>query len=104
MEERYLGNKQTIKPLKDLTLLDRFLFAEVMDDPETNRLILEIILGKELRLHDWTQTEKEVRVSPLARSIRIDVFHRMKRVTCTIQKSRNGMKEICPDAAVCIRA
>ena len=45
-----------------------------MDDPVINRLILEIILGKELRLLDWTQTEKEVRISPLARTIRIDVF------------------------------
>ncbi len=69
-----MGNKQTIKPLKDLTLLDRFLFAEAMDDPEINQLILEIILGKELLMHNWTQTEKEVRISPLARSIRVDVF------------------------------
>ncbi len=36
--------------------------------------MLEIILGKELNMHNWTQTEKEVRISPLARSIRIDVF------------------------------
>ena len=26
-----------IKPLKDLRLLDRFLFAEVMDDPECSK-------------------------------------------------------------------
>lgn len=63
-----------IKPLKDLTLLDRFLFAEAMDDPVINRLMLEIILGKEINLLDWTQTEKEFRISPLARTIRIDVF------------------------------
>ena len=32
-----------VKPLKDLRLLDRFLFAEVMDDPECSKEVLEII-------------------------------------------------------------
>ena len=32
--------------LKDLDLLDRFLFAEAIEDPETMELILEIILGR----------------------------------------------------------
>ena len=34
------------KELKDLDLLDRFLFAEAIEDPETMELILEIILAK----------------------------------------------------------
>ena len=34
------------KELKDLDLLDRFLFAEAIEDPETMELILEIILGR----------------------------------------------------------
>ena len=35
-----------IKSLKDLTLLNRFLFAEAMDDPVNMRNLLEIILGR----------------------------------------------------------
>ncbi len=66
--------KKTIKPLKELTLLDRFLFAEAMEDPETNRLVLEIILGGELSLKGLAQAEKEFRLSPLVRSIRVDVY------------------------------
>ena len=34
------------KSLQDLTLLDRFLFAEVMEDPKTFENILSIILGE----------------------------------------------------------
>ena len=40
----------TKKSLNDLTLLDRFLFAEAVEDPEIMQLILEIILGQEIRL------------------------------------------------------
>ena len=36
------------KSLQDLTLLDRFLFAEVMEDPKTFENILSIILGRYL--------------------------------------------------------
>lgn len=35
-----------MKNLKDLNLLDRFLFAEAMEDPENMRDVLEIIFGK----------------------------------------------------------
>ena len=49
----------TKKSLNDLTLLDRFLFAEAVEDPEIMRLILEIILGQEIRLDGLPQTEKE---------------------------------------------
>ena len=34
------------KPLTELTLLNRFLFNEVMEQPENLRVLLEIILGK----------------------------------------------------------
>lgn len=62
------------KSLKDLNLLDRFLFAEAMEDEENMRLILEIILGRDIVLKQMPQTEKEARTSPLYRSIRLDVI------------------------------
>ncbi len=62
------------KALKDLNLIDRFLFAEVMDDPEAVQDALSIILGQDIRLIPPSQTEKEHRVSPLSKSIRMDVF------------------------------
>lgn len=36
-----------MKPLSELTLLDRFLFSEAMEDPENLQTMLEIILGVE---------------------------------------------------------
>ena len=43
---------QTKKSLQDLTLLDRFLFAEVMEDAETFENVLSIILGQDISIKD----------------------------------------------------
>lgn len=63
-----------MRPLKDLNLLDRFLFAEAMEDPENMRDILEIILGKDVVLKHLPQTEKETRISPAYRFAKLDVW------------------------------
>ena len=47
-----------MKDLKDLNLLDRFLFAEAMEDPQNMRDVLEIILGKDVVLKHPTQKQK----------------------------------------------
>ena len=57
------ANKDTtkgeiLKTLKELTLLDKFLFDEVMDIPEAHEAALRIILGDEnLKLLTAAQTE-----------------------------------------------
>jgi len=64
-----------LKTLNELTLLDKFLFDEVMDIPEAHEAALRIILGDEnLRLLTPAQTEKELRTAPWLRSIRLDVY------------------------------
>ncbi len=65
---------QQRKTLQELTLLDRFLFAEAMEHPENLQTVLEIILGKDLVLQHIPQAEKEVRLSPDFHSIRVDVW------------------------------
>lgn len=65
---------KTVKKLKDLNLLDRFLFAEATEDPEIMRDILEIILGKEIFLKHLPQTEKEQRTTPFNRFVKLDVW------------------------------
>ena len=62
------------KPLKDLNLTSRFLFDEVMEDPQAHQDALSIIFGQEVPLLSKNETEKELRVSPELRSIRMDVF------------------------------
>lgn len=68
------GKQVTPQPLSKLTLLDRFLFAQVMEDAIVNQTILEIILGEELCIKKNPETEKEFRTVPGNRSIRIDVY------------------------------
>ena len=63
-----------MKPLSDLTLMDRFLFACAMEDPVILQTVLEIILEKEIHMMDRTQTEKELRTAPWLRSVRLDVI------------------------------
>ena len=65
---------QTKKSLQDLTLLDRFLFAEVMEDPKTFENILSIILGEDISIQGRPQSEHESRTSPLKRQVRLDVW------------------------------
>ena len=62
------------KTLKELNLLDRFLFNEVLEDPSTYQAVLEIILGHDIRLKAGVQSEKEVRTLPTFRGIRLDVW------------------------------
>ena len=66
--------KKNKKSLQDLTLLDRFLFAEVMEDSKTFENILSIILGEDILIKGRPQSEHETRTSPLKRQIRLDVW------------------------------
>lgn len=66
--------QKNIVPLKDLNLTDRFLFDEVMEDPQAQQAALSIIFGRDIPLLSKNETEKELRVSPLLRSIRMDVY------------------------------
>ena len=65
----------TRAPLEDLNLTDRFLFAETMDEPEAYEAAVGILLEDEIELLDRTQTEKELRVSPELRAVRLDVIN-----------------------------
>ena len=47
------------KSLKELNLLDKFLFDEAMDDPENVKTMLDIILSQNTNLKHPPQTEKE---------------------------------------------
>jgi predicted transposase/invertase (TIGR01784 family) len=68
------GQPPKRQPLSSLTLLDRFLFAEAMENPENMNIVLEIILDNELYLRGKPQTEKEMRRSPVHRFAKLDVW------------------------------
>lgn len=64
----------TKKPLKDLNLLDRFLFAEATENPVIMQNMLEILLDKEIHIKYPPQAEKEKRISNLKRYVKLDVW------------------------------
>lgn len=68
-----MSKKQNRVPLRELNLTDRFLFDEVMEDPQAHQDALSIIFGRDILLLGLNEMEKELRVSPLLRSIRMDV-------------------------------
>lgn len=72
--ENCMKHKQEIKALKDLNLMDRFLFAEAADQPEFMELLLSILFDEEIRLRHPPQTEKEARSPGSQKQIRMDVW------------------------------
>lgn len=54
--------------------MDRFLFAEAIEDQEIFEMILEIILGHEVVLQKFPQAEKEMRAALWSRQIKLDVY------------------------------
>lgn len=62
-----------ITKLEELNLVDKFLFDEVMEDRESYQALISIVLENEIELLETPQTEKELRVSPQLRQVRLDV-------------------------------
>lgn len=69
-----MGKTKDLIPLKELNLTNRFLFDEVLEDPQTHQDILSIIFGRDIPLLKQNETEKELRVSPHLRAVRMDVY------------------------------
>ena len=59
------------KSLKELNLLDKFLFDEAMDDPENVKTMLDIILSQKTNLKHPPQTEKEQNTHNLPKRSRL---------------------------------
>lgn len=62
------------KPLSELTLLDRFLFDVVMEDPQNARDILSIILGHDVGPLKIGVSERTIQPFYDARAIRLDLL------------------------------
>lgn len=62
------------RTLKDLNLMDKFLFDEAMEDKDNMKTLLDIVLGQDTHLKYPPQTEKEFRNSKEKRQIRLDVY------------------------------
>ena len=61
------------KKLQDMNLMDRFLFSETIENAEAYKIILEIILDKEINLKGEPIAENEKRKELLGKIARLDV-------------------------------
>ena len=55
-------------------ILDKFLLDEAMEDKEAYEAAVSILLENEVELLGRTETEKELRISPELRQVRLDVI------------------------------
>ena len=79
--------------LENLNLLDKFLFDEAMEDKEAYQAAIGILLEKELCLLEKPETEKELRVLPQLRQVRLDVVgmdHGKKIYYAEMQQRNTG--------------
>ncbi len=72
--ERSIVPAQVRTELDRMNLLDRFLFNETVEDADIYNAIVEILMDEEITMTDHLETEKELRVSPQLRQIRLDVI------------------------------
>ncbi len=82
-----------VTKLEDLNLVDKFLFDEVMEDMGAYEALISILLENEIHLLTDPETEKELRVSPQLRQVRLDVvsMDQSKKVYYTeMQKTDTG--------------
>ena len=64
--------ERLFKPLKDLNLIDDFLFDVTTTDLEACKIIIELSLGMTLKSIKWKEGQKVVRNLPGKRGIRMD--------------------------------
>ena len=65
--------QEVMTRLARMNLVEKFLFDETMENKEAYEAMVSILLENEVHLLARTETEKELRVSPELRSIRLDV-------------------------------
>ena len=63
-----------IKPFKDLSIVDDFMFSEVMRQPENVKPFLEALLGKSIAEVVYIDKQKDLKDEYDAHGIRLDVY------------------------------
>ncbi len=63
------------KTIQQMTLLDDFLFRQVVEDKELFEILASILLERRMEFFERAQTEKILGISPALREVRLDVFN-----------------------------
>ena len=77
MEKNYSKEEMDVakKTIQQMTLLDDFLFRQVVEDKELFQILTSILLERKMEFFERTQTEKILGISPALREVRLDVFN-----------------------------
>lgn len=63
-----------VKPWKDVTLSDDYLFSQIMRDGEFCKLFLEMLMGIKIAKVSYLEAQKEENLFPQTKGIRMDVY------------------------------
>lgn len=61
------------KPFAGLKCSDNFMFAKIMEDEETCRAVLELLLDIKIDRLTYPETEKSMFAGPESKAVRLDV-------------------------------
>ena len=64
----------SMKPWKDVTLTDDYLFSQIMKDEDFCKLFLEMLMGIKITKVLYLEAQKEVNLFPQTKGIRMDVY------------------------------
>lgn len=87
MLQKNQGEKKG-RTLKDLNLMDDFLFDVATEDLETCKTIIEFATGKRLKSLRWKEGQKVIHNLPGKRGIRMDFVAEKYSLTRTEQMSK----------------
>lgn len=74
-ERRQMGvGKRTKKELKDLTIVDDFMFGAVMSNPKLCKPLLEMILETKIRKIEYPELQKTIDKQYGSKGVRLDVY------------------------------
>lgn len=73
-KEHLINESDTMKPLKDLNLLDDFLFDVSTEDLAVCKIMIELSMGVKLKSIRWKDGQKVIHNLPGKRGIRMDFY------------------------------
>ena len=68
-----MGNRKK-KELKDLTIVDDFMFGAVMSNPKLCKPLLEMILEKRIQRIEYPELQKTIDKQYGSKGVRLDVY------------------------------
>lgn len=96
-------NSRPFRHLKDLNLMDDFLFDVTTMNLEACKIIIELSLGIRLKSLKWKEGQKEIRNLPGKRGIRMDFSAEDEEGICLTWKCKRKMWGIFQSGHVFIR-